>query len=101
MEILFRNAEGTLSSSDREYAVKKLGHLDRFLNKANKVEIVHLEHNRVHRVEVTVFADGHVVRGEEQDASVRAAIDLVSDKLYSRLHKVKEQASTHTKRKSA
>lgn len=101
MEIIFRNAEGTLSSSDREYAVKKLGHLDRFLNKANKVELVYLEHNRMHRVEVTVFADGNVIRGEEQDASVRAAIDLVSDKLYSRLHKVKEQVTSHTKRQTA
>ncbi len=89
MEVLVRNADGNLSDNDREYAARKLGRLDRYFNQAQKVEIVHREQKDRHRVEVTVFADGFTVRGEETDASVRAAIDLVSEKLDGRLRRLK------------
>lgn len=91
MEVLVRNAEGNLSDRDREYASKKLGKLDRYFNSANKVEIVHREVKQGHRIEVTVFADGYTVRGEETDASVPAAIDIVSDKLENRLRRLKSR----------
>jgi putative sigma-54 modulation protein len=92
MEVLVRNAEGNLSADDRDYASLKLGRLDRFFNAAQKVEIVHREDKHgQHRVEVTVFADGFTVRGEESDASIRAAIDLVSDKLDQRLRRLKRR----------
>ncbi|MBL8040215.1 MAG: ribosome-associated translation inhibitor RaiA [Chthonomonas sp.] len=89
MEVLIRNAEGNLSTPDREYAAKKLGRLDRYFNQAQKVEIVHRELKLGrHRIEVTVFADGYTVRGEEDDQNIRAAIDLVSDKLENRLRRL-------------
>jgi putative sigma-54 modulation protein len=84
MEILVRNAEGNLSEANREYASKKLGKLDRYFNAASKVEMVHREerHDRRvgHRIEITVFADGLFVRGEEFDENLRAAIDKVAKK---------------------
>lgn len=89
MEVLIRNAEGNLTESDRDYAAKKLGRLDKFFNQAHKVEIVHREMKLgVHRVEVTVFADHYTVRGEEDDQNIRAAIDLVSEKLENRLRRL-------------
>lgn len=91
MEVLVRNAEGNLADRDRDYAAKKLGTLDRYFNQAQKVEIVHREMKQGHRVEVTVFADGFTVRGEEIDADVRAAIDLVSEKLDQRLRRLKRR----------
>lgn len=89
MEVMVRNAEGNLSAPDREYAATKLGKLQRFFNQAQKVEIVHREDKRGHRIEVTVFADGFTVRGEELDASARAAIDLVAEKIENRLRRLK------------
>ena len=93
MELLVRNAEGNLTANDREYASKKLGKLDRFFQAASKVEMVHREekhnHHAGHRVEITVFADGMHVRGEEYDVSIRAAIDKVADKMELRLKKLK------------
>lgn len=89
MEVLVRNAEGNVSQSDREYAAKKLGRLDRYLHRATKVEMVHREEKLAHHVEITVFADGLTIRGEDHDASLRAAIDKVSDKLEVRLRKFK------------
>lgn len=95
MEVLVRNAEGNLSPHDREYAAQKLGKLDRFFHQAQKVEIVHREMKLGHRIEVTVFADGFTVRGEEIDSSVRAAIDIVSEKLDVRLRRLKQRMVQH------
>lgn len=95
MEVLIRNAEGNLSQSDRDYAAQKLGRLDRYFNKASKVELVHREVKRgqkeAHKLEVTIFADGLTVRGEEEDTSVRAAIDIVGEKLENRLRRIKKR----------
>lgn len=89
MEVLVRNAEGNLSESDREYAAKKLGRLSRYFHQASKVEIVHREEKLDHRIEITVFADGLTLRGEEHDPHLRAAIDKVTDKMEGRLRRLK------------
>jgi putative sigma-54 modulation protein len=99
METLLRNAEGNLAPIDRDYAAKKLGRLDRYFRHANRVEIVHREEKLGHKIEVTVYADGLTLRGEERDASVRAAIDLVAEKLESRLRKVKGRLANEQKRR--
>jgi len=99
MEVLVRNAEGNVSKRDREYAAKKLGRLDRYFHSAQKVEMVHREQGLSHRIEITVFADGFTIRGEERDNSIQAAIDRVSDKLETRLRKLKGRIiSTHRRR---
>lgn len=91
MEVLVRNADGNLKSKDREYAAKKLSKLDRYFNAANRVEIVHREEKLSHRIEITVFADGFTLRGEESDSSVQAAIDKVADKMENRLRRLKSR----------
>lgn len=102
MEVLVRNAEGNVSHRDREYAAKKLGRLDRYFHSANKVEMVHRTEKLGHRIEITVFADGHIIRGEEQDADLHAAIDKVSDKLETRLRKLKGRLlDSHRRRGTA
>jgi len=99
MDLLVRNAEGNVSKRDRDYAALKLGKLDRYFHAAQKVEMVHREEGLGHRIEITVFADGFTIRGEEFDSNVHAAIDKVSDKLESRLRKLKGRIiSTHRRR---
>lgn len=101
MELLIRNAEGNVPDKDREYAAKKLGRLDRYFSKANKVEMVHSVEKSAHRLEVTVFADEFTIRGEEQDASLRACIDRVADKLEKRLRRLKTKLiDSHRRRGS-
>ncbi|MCX7799229.1 MAG: ribosome-associated translation inhibitor RaiA [Fimbriimonadales bacterium] len=99
MEVLVRNAEGNVSERDREYAAKKLGRLSRYFNQAQRVEMVHREERGGHRVEITVFADGLTIRGEEHDSNLRAAIDHVSDKLENRLKRLKERMRTHARKR--
>jgi len=99
MEVLVRNAEGNVSTHHREYAAKKLGKLDRFFQSAQRVEMVHREEKNGHRIEITVFADGYTIRGEEHDLDLHAAIDRVSDKLENRLRKLKGRlVDAHRKR---
>jgi putative sigma-54 modulation protein len=88
---LVRNAEGNLTKKDRDYAAKKLGKLDRYFHSAQKVEMVHREGKLDHRIEITVFADGLTLRGEEADGSVQAAIDKVADKMENRLRRLKSR----------
>ncbi len=100
MEVLIRNAEGNVSTNDREYAAKKLGKLDRYFHAAQKVEMVHREEgNGTHKVEITIFADGFTIRGVDADASMQTAIDRVHDKLETRLRKLKGRIiSSHRRR---
>jgi putative sigma-54 modulation protein len=99
MEVLVRNAEGNVSKQDREYAAKKLGKLDRYFHSAHKVEMVHREEGQQHRIEITVFADGLTVRGEEHDTSLQAAIDRVSEKIENRLRRLKGRIVSSHRRK--
>ncbi|HVL39430.1 MAG TPA: ribosome-associated translation inhibitor RaiA [Fimbriimonadaceae bacterium] len=89
MEVLVRNAEGNVTKTDRDYAASKLGRLDRYFHQAQKVEMVHREEKGMHRIEITVFADGFTIRGEETEATLQAAIDKVKDKIETRLRKLK------------
>lgn len=89
MEVIVRHSESRVSDRDKEYASTKLGRLDRYFHQAQKVEMVHREEKQVHHIEITVFADGMTIRGEDHDPSLTAAIDRVHDKLESRLRKFK------------
>lgn len=101
MELLVRNADGNLSKKDREYAAKKLGKLDRYFHAAQKVEMVHSEGKIDHRIEITVFADGLTLRGEERDGTVQAAIDKVADKMENRLRRLKSRLIKSHRHKGA
>lgn len=89
MEVFVRNTDGMVTDKDKEYATAKLGRLDRYFHQANKVEMVHKTERDIHHIEITVFADGLTIRGEENDVSLAAAIDRVHDKLEARLRKFK------------
>lgn len=89
MQVQVRNVNGHLSDADRDYAVRKLGRLNRFFHTANRVEIVYREEHDTHRLDVTIHADGYHLRGAEEDATVHAAIDRVADKLENRLRRLK------------
>jgi putative sigma-54 modulation protein len=89
MQVVVRNASGTLRNDDRDYAVKKLSRLDRFFHSAKSIEIVYHEEKMHHRVDVTIHADGYHLRGAEEQATVRSAIDIVAEKLENRLRRLK------------
>ncbi len=101
MELLVRNAEGNVTQRDREYAAEKLGRLSRYFHQAQRVEMVHREEKLGHRLEITVFADGLTIRGENTESTLREAIDKVSDKLENRLKRLKGRLAKNHRHKGS
>lgn len=92
LDVLVRNAHGSLTETNRNYASKKLGRLDRYLGSASRVELAHIEDKRgEHLIDVAVYADGVVLHGHERDTNLHAAIDKVFDKLSSRMRRLKSK----------
>lgn len=90
IELLARHVE--LSDEVREYVDKKIGRLDRYLPdiKATRVELSHgtqRSRGEVHRVQITTWVDATVLRAEEMEGDLFAAIDLASDKLHRQIER--------------
>ena len=89
MDVIVRNAAGLVTEREKAYASEKLGRLDRYFHQAHSAEMVVRDEKLKRHVEITIFADGMSIRGEQNDASVLAAIDRLHDKLEARLRKFK------------
>ncbi|HEY8347522.1 MAG TPA: ribosome-associated translation inhibitor RaiA [Symbiobacteriaceae bacterium] len=73
----------------REYAEKKLGKLERFVDEPMTAQAnMYVERGR-HVFEVTVNINGLLLRGEESASNMYASIDLVADKLEKQVMKYK------------
>ncbi|HEY9853641.1 MAG TPA: ribosome-associated translation inhibitor RaiA [Leptolyngbyaceae cyanobacterium] len=97
MKIVIHGKNIEITDAIREYVNQKIekaaGH---FLNSTNEVD-VHLSVARNPRVnskqiaEVTIYANGAVIRAEEGSETLYASIDLVADKIARKLRKYKEK----------
>ncbi len=93
-----RNLEITQAISD--YTREKLGRaVAKFEGLVSEAD-VHLsvaKNPSVHQqiAEVTIFANGTVIRAEERSANLYASIDLVSNKLSRQLRRYKERIKDH------
>ena len=89
-----KNLEGR--ESDRQYAERKLGRLERLLDdRSDAVVELSLERHRSaadsHIVDVTLLIDGQTLRGTAAAATHRAGIDEVIDKIERRAVDFKEK----------
>ena len=100
MKLLIHGRNLELTPALREYTQSKLEkavhHFDEIVKEAD----VHLSVARNPRVpqqiaEVTVFANGTVIRAQERSENLYASIDLVASKLSRQLRKYKERHSDH------
>ena len=75
----------------REYVEKKLSKLERyFSNTPNTTAMVNLKvNNNTSKVEVTIPMTNLVLRAEEENADMYAAVDLILDKLERQIRKHK------------
>lgn len=92
-----------LAVSLKEYVERKIGSLDRFLKRwetEGEIEAWleigrttrHHQKGNVFRAEVTIRMPGKIVlRAEEEDSDVRAAIDNVRDRIFHELERYKEK----------
>lgn len=97
MKLVIHGKNIEITDAIREYVHQKIEKAaSHFLNTTNEVD-VHLSVARNPRVnskqiaEVTVYANGAVIRAEEGSESLYASIDLVADKISRKLRKYKEK----------
>jgi putative sigma-54 modulation protein len=97
MKLLIQGNNIEVTDSINDYVEEKLEKaVKHFQNLATKVD-VHLSVARnarisnKHKAEVTVYANGTVIRAQENSENLYASIDLVSDKISRQLRKYKEK----------
>ena len=97
MKLLIQGNNITVTDSIHDYVQQKLEKAVRhFQNITTKVD-VHLSVarnariNDKHKAEVTVYANGTVIRAQEGSENLYASIDMVSDKIARQLRKYKEK----------
>lgn len=79
-----------------EYVRRKIGKLERYLNDPAEAQ-VELSEERTKNaqqrqvIQVTIFKNGTIVRGEERAADMPTAIDAVVDKLERQIKRYKEK----------
>ncbi|MGB5596941.1 MAG: ribosome-associated translation inhibitor RaiA [Crocosphaera sp.] len=101
MKLLIQGNNIDVTESIHDYVQQKLEkavkHYQTFTTKVD----VHLSvagNARItnkHRAEVTVYANGTVIRAQEGSENLYASIDLVSDKIARQLRKYKEKLNDH------
>ena len=107
MKLLIQGNNIDVTESINDYVKQKLEKaLKHYQTFTTKVD-VHLSVaknariNDKHKAEVTVYANGTVIRAQEGSENLYASIDLVSDKIARQLRKYKEKVSNHKPQSSA
>jgi putative sigma-54 modulation protein len=110
MKFLIQGNNIDVTESIHDYVEEKLEKaVKHFQNLATKVD-VHLSVARnarisnKHKAEVTIYANGTIIRAQEHSENLYASIDLVSDKIARQLRKYKERQlgkKTHSQIKTA
>jgi putative sigma-54 modulation protein len=97
MKLLIQGNNIEVTDAIHDYVEEKVEKAVRhFENLTTKVD-VHLSVernsriNNKHRAEVTVYANGTIIRAQEGSENLYASIDLVSDKIARQLRKYKER----------
>lgn len=86
MIVNFKSRNIEITNAMKDYAEKRLSKFDKIIDGAEATVTMRTEKDR-HRLEVTIFYNGLIIRGEEEGYDMYACIDEVTEKLESQLHK--------------
>jgi len=100
MKLLIHGRNLELTPAIREYTQSKLERAIQHFDEMVKEADVHLSVARNQRIplqtaEVTLFANGTVIRAQERSENLYASIDLVANKLCRQLRRYKERHTDH------
>ena len=100
MKLLIHGRNLDVTPALRDYTETKLDRAIHHFNDLVQEADVHLSVARNPRVpqqtaEVTVFANGTVIRAQERSENLYASIDLVASKLARQLRRFKDRTSDH------
>lgn len=101
MKLVIHGKNIEITDGIREYVHQKIEKaVSHFQNITNEVD-VHLSVAKNQRIsnrqaaEVTIYANGNIIRAEESSENLYASIDLVADKIARQLRKYKEKRQEH------
>jgi putative sigma-54 modulation protein len=107
MKLVIQGKNIEVTEAIREYVEQKIDKaVNHFQSLTTEVD-VHLSVARNPRIassqaaEVTVYANGSVIRAEEKSENLYASIDLVADKIARKLRKFKERKNDRTAAKTS
>src|SRR3990172_11589774 len=89
MQITMTGKHVEVTDALRAHAQKKLEKLTRYFDQIRDVQVTQSLERSWHIVEVTVHADGLLLRAEERSPDMYISIDLVVEKLERQLKKYK------------
>lgn len=104
MKIILKATNLKLSPSIKKYVDEKIGGLERFLKKFDselveaRVEVGKITRGQrqgdIFRTEANLIIGGHLIRVENTEESLPAAIDLVKDELQREIREYKDKQGT-------
>ena len=97
MQIIFSSKHVEVSQALKQYAEAKLGKLERFFDHVQEVYVKESMLRNQHIIEVTLKADGTLLRAEERSPDMYTSVDLVVDKLERQLKRYKDRFITRTR----
>jgi len=102
MQIALKTKNCKLTSGDEELIRKKVGRLPRFLDHMTDAEVI-VESERLRRgadrqiVQLTIRANGTLLRAEESDPELQAALDAAINKVERRIERYRGRRERNKK----
>lgn len=97
MQVIFSGKHLEMTPALREYAEAKLLKLTRFFDHVQEAKVTESILRNQHIVEVTLKADGTLIRAEERSPDMYTSLDLVVDKLERQLSRYNKRFITRTR----
>jgi putative sigma-54 modulation protein len=91
MQATVRGHNVEVTDALREYVLKKLRHFDRFFDGVPEATVSLTVEKAVNKIQVTIPRAGFIIRAEESDKDMYAAIDKVVDKLDRQVERFKSR----------
>lgn len=95
MRLSFATRHYDIPDDIREYAEKKLSHLERFFDRIIDVHVILSAEKRSFETEITVQANGISLHGKSNHEDLRTSIDSVVKKMERQLKKYKDRLKNH------
>ncbi|MCC6454152.1 MAG: ribosome-associated translation inhibitor RaiA [Caldilineaceae bacterium] len=106
MQLIVHGRNVEVTDWIREYVNKKVGRLERYLNQVSEARI-ELSHNATRAADdrftaqLTIWANGNILRAEESTADIVVSIDAVVDKMSRQIRRFKGRRYQSRRRQSA
>lgn len=99
MQINITGKNVEITPAIRQYAMEKLSKMHKYLESITDAHVILSLEKYLHIAEITLFANGITIRGEERSEDMYSSLDLVIDKIERQVRRYKEKIIAHGLRK--